>query len=119
MTSEQRSVQIWAIARLCGEGTSRLSLYMGYLPKYSDVRGCDSCDSGTLYNMPFLFCRAHELPQHGSVEIPILLGEAGAFLPLLHELYITSAADIIWRWMSGALLKMGGREEEAKPILMN
>ena len=60
-----------------------------------------------------LLVRAKEL-QQGSVDIPALLGGAGAFLPLFHELYITSAAHIIWRWMSGALLKMGGREREAE-----
>ena len=60
-----------------------------------------------------LLVRASE-PRIGSYEIAATLGPAAAFLPLLHEFYLTGATEILWRWMSGALLRMGGRPQESE-----
>ena len=35
------------------------------------------------------------------------------FAPILHDIYITGASDIMWRFLSGALFKMSGREQES------
>lgn len=60
-----------------------------------------------------LLVRASE-PRAGSYEIAAILGPGAAFLPLLHEFFITGATEILWHWMSGALLKMGGRQQDAE-----
>ena len=52
-------------------------------------------------------------PKRGSVEVVTWLSENAVLLPLFHELYLTGAADVIWNWISGAMLKLGGRSREA------
>ena len=52
-------------------------------------------------------------PKKGSFELAIHLVATSATLPLLYELYLTSASDIIYRWLSGALMRMAGRNSES------
>ena len=59
-----------------------------------------------------LLVRASE-SRPGSYEIAAILGPAPSFLPLLHNIFLTGASDILWNWMSGALLRMGGREKDS------
>lgn len=55
-------------------------------------------------------------PRRGSFELVASLGPsvAGA-LPLVHEMFYTGAAEIMWRWTSWVLSMTGGREKEADP----
>jgi len=61
--------------------------------------------------LPFMV-QASE-PKRGSVEVVTWLRENAVLLPLFHELYLTGAADLIWNWVSGAMLKLGGRPRDA------
>ena len=61
--------------------------------------------------LPFMV-QASE-PKRGSVEVVTWLRDNAVLLPLFHELYLTGAADVIWNWISGAMLKLGGRSREA------
>ena len=45
-------------------------------------------------------------------EITALLGRAQAALPLIHDLYITRASDMMWHWVTGAIFRMSGRDGE-------
>ena len=53
--------------------------------------------------------------REGSIDILAWLAPtaATAILPLVHELYVTNASHVLWRWMSGVLMRMAGREDEA------
>ena len=61
--------------------------------------------------LPFMV-QASE-PKRGSVEVMTWLADNAVLLPLFHELYLTGATDIIWNWVSGALLRLGGRTQDA------
>lgn len=52
-------------------------------------------------------------PRKGSFEVWITLGPALATLPIVHELFLNTASDILYQWICGALKKMAGREQEA------
>ena len=51
--------------------------------------------------------------RHGSVGLEAVLAVVPGFLPLVNEVYLTGASEVLWRWISGALLKMGGRENDS------
>lgn len=53
-------------------------------------------------------------PQPGCVEIETFLVPGLVFAPFLHEIFVTMASDVVWRWLSGVLRRVGGRESEAK-----
>ena len=77
--------------------------------------GLFAMDSGRfpkrMERLPFVV-RASE-PRKGSVEFMPILDIGTAFLPIIHEIYLSKSSEFIWRWLSGALLKMGGREKDA------
>lgn len=54
-------------------------------------------------------------PRPGSVEIYGDLAPAVGLLPLVNEAISTGSREIIWRWLSWALLMDGGKEQEADP----
>ena len=53
-------------------------------------------------------------PRRGSVEISGYLELLPGFLPFVHEIVMSKMSDVIWHWISGVLLNMGGREQESK-----
>lgn len=61
--------------------------------------------------LPFLLHTA--APQRGCVEVQIWLVAGGVFLPFVHDIFVTMASDILWRWIRGVLLRMAGRESDA------
>ena len=61
-----------------------------------------------------LVVRAQE-PRAGSVDIVAELGPLAGYLPVLHDVFVTGAADLMWRWVSWVLLMAGGRSVDADP----
>lgn len=53
-------------------------------------------------------------PRPGSVEIVGFLGPLAGVLPIFHDLFITGAAEFIWRSLSWVLLMLGGRPSDAE-----
>ena len=54
-----------------------------------------------------------EAPQRGCVEVYIWLVAGGVFLPVIHDIFISMASDVVWRWINGVLLRMAGRDKDA------
>lgn len=52
-------------------------------------------------------------PRSGSFEIYAWLEASSLFLPLFHEVFLTGASEILWRWTSTVLLKNSGRHKES------
>ncbi|MGB0506875.1 MAG: hypothetical protein ACPGGK_11835 [Pikeienuella sp.] len=59
-------------------------------------------------------------PKKGSFEVAGEIANdiapvGATVLPLVHEMFYSSASDIVWRWVSWVLNMSGGREKEADP----
>ncbi len=52
-------------------------------------------------------------PRQGSFELNVSLGEIAVFLPHLREAILASATEVMWQLVSGALLRMGGRQSDS------
>ena len=50
----------------------------------------------------------------GCIEIPLWLATTTvASLALVRELCVSGASEVLWRWMSGVLMRLAGRDKEA------
>ena len=56
-------------------------------------------------------------PMRGSFDVGGFIENLKPFLPFIHDLHMSKASEIVWRWMSGALLRMGGREQDSREHL--
>ena len=63
-------------------------------------------------HLPFVV-QASE-PRRGSFEIDVLLSGWVALLPLFSDVFRTGASELVWRWVSSTMLKMGGRENDSE-----
>ena len=59
-------------------------------------------------------------PKVGSYEFVVQLYPAIQFLPLISDFYTTrKGLQLTWHWLSGVLLKLGGRDKESENNLTN
>ena len=55
-------------------------------------------------------------PEEGSFEWAVYLAPiAASVLPIVHEMFYTKAAEVLWHWISWVTSMMGGRKKEADP----
>ena len=56
-------------------------------------------------------------PRPGSVVFDPVISVIPATMPFLHDVLVAGGADIVWRWISGLFLRMGGRTSESERLI--